>query len=223
MVSAPTKLRIDIVSDVVCPWCIIGYKGLKIALDALADKVEAEIEWHPFELAPDMPPKGQSTTDYVGERYGATAEQSVSSRKRIAETGAALGIAFNYGPESRMYNSFKAHQLLHWAKEHGKQTALKLALFQAYFTDQADISDEAVLLSAAHSAGLDRTEAAEILSDQRFAKIVRGEEHFWQEQNISGVPAFIVAGKYMIPGAQDADTFARYLERIIEKESLAAA
>ncbi len=221
--TVPAKLRIDIVSDVVCPWCIIGYKGLEAALERLGDRVEAEIEWHPFELAPDMPQEGQSTTDYVSERYGATPEQSAGSRKRIIDTGAALGIAFNYGPESRMYNSFKAHQLLHWAKEQGRQTELKLAFFRAYFTDQADISNDAVLLDAAEATGLNRDEAAAVLSDGRYAKIVRGEERFWQEQNISGVPAFIVAGKYMIPGAQDAETFARYLDRIIEKEQLAAA
>jgi predicted DsbA family dithiol-disulfide isomerase len=220
--SAPAKLRIDIVSDVVCPWCIIGYKGLEAALERLGDGVAAEIEWHPFELAPDMPPEGQSTTAYVGERYGATPEQSESSRKRITAAGAALGIAFNYGPQSRMYNSFKAHQLLHWAKGLGKQTELKLTLFQAYFADQLDISSDIVLLDAAEFAGLDRGQAADVLADARFAGTVRAEENFWQEQNITGVPAFIVNGKYMIPGAQDAETFGRYLERIIEKEQTAA-
>jgi predicted DsbA family dithiol-disulfide isomerase len=211
------QLTVDIVSDVVCPWCIIGYRGLETAAAALADRVDIIIRWHPFELAPATPPEGQLLSDYTRERYGATPEQSSQNRARLVDTGKALGIDFRYAPDSRIYNSHKAHELLTWAGECGKQTVLKLALFQAYFTDQANISDDAVLLGAVESVGLDRDEAQAILADRRYAAAVDVEVAHWQDQNITGVPAFIVDGKYMIPGAQDAETFGRVLERVLEK------
>jgi len=215
----PQKLTIDIVSDVVCPWCAIGYKGLEQALDVLGDRADATITWHPFELAPYLPEEGQLLTDYVRERYGALPEQSAQNRQRIVDAGAAIGLDFRYSSESRIYNTFKAHQLLHWAEGQGRQTALKLALFKAYFTGQKNVADDAVLLDAAESAGLDRAEAAAVLADGRHAGVVRGEEKYWAEQNITGVPAFIINGKYMIPGAQDAETFGRVLEKVMEKEA----
>jgi predicted DsbA family dithiol-disulfide isomerase len=211
------QLTVDIVSDVVCPWCIIGYRGLETAAKVMSDRADIVIRWHPFELAPATPPEGQLLSDYTRERYGVTPEQSSQNRARLVDTGKALGIDFRYAPDSRIYNSHKAHELLTWAGEQGKQTALKLALFQAYFTDQANISDDAVLLGAAASVGLDREEAQAILTDRRYAAAVDGEVAHWQDQNITGVPAFIVDGKYMIPGAQDAETFGRVLERVLEK------
>ena len=211
-------LTIDIVSDVVCPWCIIGYRGLEAAIDALGDRAEVTVRWHPFELAPATPPTGQALADYTRERYGATPEQSSQSRTRITDAGRALGIDFRYGPDSRIYNSHKAHELLTWAGETSdQQTALKLALFTAYFTDQANISDDAVLLDVVEQVGLNRAEASAILTDRRYAAAVDGEVAHWQDQNITGVPAFIVNGTYMIPGAQDAATFGRVLDRVLEK------
>jgi predicted DsbA family dithiol-disulfide isomerase len=218
----PAQICIDIVSDVVCPWCAIGYAQLSRAAAMLEGRAEIALRWHPFELAPDTPPEGQRLADYSRERYGATPEQAQSSRRRITETGAALGLDFRYSAESRIYNSFKAHQLLAWAGESGGQTALKLALFTAYFTDQANIADELVLLDAVERAGLDRDEAAAVLAEGRYADQVRAEEAHWRDANITGVPAFIVNDKYMIPGAQEAETFVRYLEKVIEKEAVAA-
>jgi predicted DsbA family dithiol-disulfide isomerase len=214
-----TVLTIDIVSDVVCPWCVIGYAQLKQALDAKKDKVDAKLVWHPFELGPDTPQEGKDMAAYVRERYGASPEQSRANRDRITRTGAELGITFNYSDESRIYNSFKAHQLLLWAAESDRQTELKLALFAAYFTDQANISDDAVLLDAVENAGLDRDAAAKVLANGRMVDHVRAEEDYWQNQNISGVPAYIINGKYMVPGAQDAETFGRVIDRILEKEA----
>lgn len=215
----PAQLRIDIVSDVVCPWCAIGYKQLELAIGRLADKAEVGVRWHPFQLAPYLPPEGQNIADYTHDRYGATPEQSSSSRTRIIGAGKSLGLEFNYSSDSRIYNTRAAHKLLSWAGEQGAQTALKLALFHAYFTDQRNVSDTDVLLDAAESAGLDRDAAAAALEDPRYDEMVDAELAYWQDQNISGVPAFIVNGKYMIPGAQDADTFVRVLERVIEKEA----
>ena len=211
------KLTIDIVSDVVCPWCVIGYRGLERAIAILGDRADVEISWHPFELAPDTAPEGQGLADYARERYGASPEQGRKNRERIVNAGVPLGIDFRYSDQSRIYNTFKAHQLLHWAGETGRQTELKLALFNAYFTAQANVSEDAVLFEAVDTAGLNREEAAAVLADARYAGTVRAEENYWREQNVTGVPAFIINGKYMIPGAQDAETFGRVFDKVLEK------
>jgi predicted DsbA family dithiol-disulfide isomerase len=216
------QITIDIVSDVVCPWCIIGYKELQRAVDMVADRAVISVRWHPFELAPATPPGGQSIADYGRERYGATPEQSAANRVRITERGAQLGIDFRYGPQSRIYNTRRAHQLLAWAGEHGGQTALKMALFNAYFTDQSAIDDPDVLLSAVEMAGLDRNAAQQVLDSDGYRDAVTAEISYWQDQNITGVPAFIINGKYMIPGAQDGETFAQIIDRVIAKEALNA-
>lgn len=218
----PVQLRIDIVSDVVCPWCAIGYAKLAHASATLGGRAEIAVRWHPFELAPDTPPEGQLLSDYSRERYGATSEQAQSSRRRITEAATATGLDFRYTPESRIYNSFDAHRLLAWAGETGGQTRLQIALFTAYFTDQANIADEAVMLNAVEAAGLDADEARAVLADGRYREQIRVEQAYWQDRNITGVPTFIVNDKYMIPGAQETETLVRYLERVIEKEALPA-
>ncbi len=215
MNNTPPTITVDIVSDVVCPWCIIGYRALELAVGQLGDRAEVVVRWHPFQLAPNMPPEGQNVRDYSRERYGATPEQGLESRKRITDIGSALGIDFRFTPESRIYNTHKAHQLLLWAGEKGKQTALKLALFKAYFTDQANVSDDAVLLDAAESVGLDGADAAAILRDGRYAEAVTAEIDHWVDQNVTGVPAFVINQKYMVPGAQDAETFGRIFDRVL--------
>lgn len=215
----PAPISVDIVSDVVCPWCIIGYRGLVAAVAALGDRADVSVRWHPFELAPRTADEGQALADYTRERYGATPEQSSQNRTRLIESGAALGIDFRYDANSRIYNTHKAHELLMWAGESGQQTTLQLILFHAYFTLQANISDDRVLLDTVERAGLDRAEALAVLADRRYAATVDAEIEHWQDQNITGVPAFIFNGKYMIPGAQDAETFAQILERVLEKEA----
>jgi predicted DsbA family dithiol-disulfide isomerase len=215
MTNPPPTITVDIVSDVVCPWCIIGYRALEVAVGQLGGRAEVVVRWHPFELAPNMPPEGQNVRDYSRERYGATPEQGLASRKRITDIGAALGIDFRFTPESRIYNTRKAHQLLLWSGEQGKQTALKMALFDAYFTGQANVSDDAVLLDVAESVGLDRAAATAILSDRRYADAVSAEIEHWVDQNVTGVPAFVINQKYMVPGAQDAETFGRIFDRVL--------
>lgn len=217
--SAPFALSIDIVSDVVCPWCIIGYRQLQRAVGMMGNRVEIGVRWHPFQLAPYLPPEGQDMREYVRERYGATPEQSRANRARLGELGDSLGIAFNFGDDSRIYNTHRAHELLSWAGEAGGQTALKLALFEAYFTRQENVWDTAVLLAAVERAGLDPDAARAVLEDGRYAAAVDAEIAHWQDQNITGVPAFIAGGKYMIPGAQDADTWVRLIERVMAKEA----
>jgi predicted DsbA family dithiol-disulfide isomerase len=221
--SKPHPIQIDIVSDVVCPWCAIGYRQLERAVGMMEDRAEVSVRWHPFQLAPDMPPEGMTITDYIRERYGATPEQGSGNRKRITDLGASLGLEFNYSSDSRMYNTAKAHRLLAWAAETGKQTALKQALFRAFFTEQSNVSDTEVLLDAAEKAGLDRKEACAALDDPRYARQVEQEQAYWADQNVTGVPAFVINGKYMIPGAQEAETFVQVLNKVIAREAAAPA
>jgi predicted DsbA family dithiol-disulfide isomerase len=206
--SAP--LRIDIVSDVVCPWCIIGYRQLRRAMEATG--VEAYIHWHPFELNPKMGPEGQDLREHVAEKYGSTAEDSRKVRDHLASLGEDLGFAFNWQDDGRIYNTFGAHQLIHWANQMGQGLAMKNALFRAYFTDGQDVSDGSVLCQAAESAGLDPAEAATVLQDQRFAGIVREKEKFWIDRGVRGVPAMIFQGRHAVTGAQGAENYAHILE-----------
>ncbi len=215
----PAQLHVDIISDVVCPWCAIGYAQLERAAAMIAGRAEVSVRWHPFELAPDTPKDGQRLADYSRERYGATPEQAIASRSRIIETGKTLGIDFAYSADSRIYNSFDAHRLLAWAGETGGQTALKQALFAAYFTAQRNIAEAEVLLDAVTAAGLDRDAAAAVLASGAHADQVRAEQAHWIDQNVTGVPAFIVNGTYMIPGAQDAETLTRVFERVLDREN----
>ncbi|MEQ1539296.1 MAG: DsbA family oxidoreductase [Sphingorhabdus sp.] len=215
-------LRIDIVSDVVCPWCIIGYKQVEKALTLLDRPVAAEFHWHPFELNPDMPPEGEDSAEHIQRKYGRTAEQGKAVRSQIRDTAASLGFVFGEGGARRLVNTFAAHKLLTKTGEiydWEKQTELKLALFAAYFQAGLDVSDEAVLLDIAGNVGLDRGEAQSWLVDEALTGAVRGEQAYWRDENISGVPAIIFDGQFMVPGAQSAETFARVIEKILAKRS----
>lgn len=217
-------LGIDIVSDVVCPWCIIGYKQVEKALNMLERPVAAETYWHPFELNPNMAPEGEDTAEHVARKYGSTPEQSSSNRQRLNDIGESVGFAFNYGEGMRIYNTFKAHKLLTvFGAERGwqAQTALKLALFKAYFQDRRDVSDEAVLLDIAEAQGMDRDAAAAWLADEMLTQTVRAEQAQWLDQNITGVPAIIFDQKFMVPGAQSAETFADVISKVLAKRPAA--
>lgn len=214
MTNPSQPLRIDIVSDVVCPWCIIGYRQLATALDATS--TAHEIHWHPFELNPDMPPEGQNLRDHVAEKYDTTPEQSEESRVRMTATGADLGFAFRFTDDMRMYNTFNVHQLLHWADQHGRMHDLKQALFAAHFTDRQNLSDDSVLTDVAAEVGLDRAEALAVLEDQRFATEVRNTEDSWLSQGIRGVPAMIFNHRHLVTGAQGVENYTRILEQLAE-------
>ncbi len=205
-------LRIDIVSDVMCPWCIIGYRQLAEALAATG--TAHEIHWHPFELNPDMPPEGQNVREHIAEKYGSTPEQSDKSRKQMTALGADLGFEFRYTDDMRMHNTFNAHQLLHWADTQGRKHDLKLALFIAHFTDGRDLSDDAVLADVAGETGLDRAEALAVLADQRFASEVRQIENFWVQQGIRGVPAVVLDRKHLVTGAQGVENYTSILGQL---------
>ena len=217
--SETPVITVDIVSDVVCPWCIIGYKKLEQAMQRFEGKAEFALAWHAFELNPNMPPEGQDINEHMAQKYGATPEQSKANRERLRSAGSDLDFDFSYHENMRMVNTFDAHRLLHWAGETGKQTALKLALFKAHFTDGRNVSDHEELIEVAASVGLDEKRARDLLGSDMFAADVRAVEAEWQDRFISGVPAFIFNKKFMVPGAQDSDVFAQ----IIENKVLAAA
>ena len=211
--TAPTQtLRIDIVSDVVCPWCIIGYRQLANALEATG--TAHEIHWHPFELNPSMPPGGQNLREHVAEKYGSTAEQSEESRVRMTEIGAGLGFEFRFSDDMRMHNTFNVHQLLHWAGLQGRMHELKLALFAAHFRDRRNLSDVAVLADVAAEVGLERDGALAVLADQRFAVDVREAENTWLNQGIRGVPAMIFNRRHLVTGAQGVDNYTSILAQL---------
>lgn len=219
-------IRFDFVSDVVCPWCIIGYKQVERALDLYAEiegeGLDAEFHWHPYELNPHMPPEGQDAGEHIAQKYGRTLEQAKAGRAQMAEVGKSVGFEFSSEGALRVYNSFKAHKLLHWAKSHygaAEQTKLKMAFFKAYFQDRVDINDDEILLDALKSAlpDSDHDAAQSALYDDNIEAQVRAEQRFWREKDIQGVPAIIIDEKFMVPGAQDAQTFVNVIRKVMHK------
>ena len=205
-------LRIDIVSDVVCPWCIIGYRQLNRAIEDTG--VAVTILWHPFELNPDMVPEGQNLREHLAEKYGSSAEDSVQARAKLTQLGAGLGFTFNFSDQSRMVNTFQAHQLIEWAAVQGRQTDMKQALFRAHFTDARDVSDIGTLTEIAGEIGLDPAEARDVLETARFASEVRTIQRFWTEKGIRGVPAMVFDLEHLVTGAQGVATYAGLLTRL---------
>ena len=209
-------LRIDFVSDVACPWCVIGLRSLLQALDAVGDQVEAEIHFQPFELNPDMPPEGENTTEHVQKKYGADPARSAASRSAIRESGEALGFKFNYDANSRIWNTFDAHRLLYWAGIEGRQLEMKEALFAANFTDQKSTSDHDVLVAAAKTAGLDADQARDVLTSGAYTAEVRHEEEVWRNRGISAVPSVIFNQRWMVQGGQPPKVFEQAIRQIVE-------
>lgn len=209
-----SRLKIDFVSDVSCPWCVIGLRSLEQALERVGDEVTPDIHFQPFELNPQMPPEGQDIGEHIAQKYGSTPEQLARNQESIRDRGAALGFTFNMEKRSRIYNTFDAHRLLHWAQLEGRQHALKRALFAAYFTDGRNPSDREVLLDVVTQAGLDPVRAKEILESDLYSDEVRERERFYQQQGIQAVPSVIVNDKYLIQGGQPAEVFEQALRQI---------
>ncbi|MBB4097024.1 DsbA family oxidoreductase [Sphingomonas kyeonggiensis] len=210
----PRPLKIDFVSDVSCPWCIIGLKGLEEALARTEGVVDAKIHFQPFELNPNMVPEGENIGEHIAKKYGSTPEQSAANRQMIRDRAAALGFTMNSSAESRIYNTFDAHRLLHWAEVEGKQAALKHALFETYFTEQKDPSNQDVLVAAAEKAGLDGAAAREVLASGRYTEEVRAAEQLWQSRGIRSVPAIVIEDKWLISGGQPPEAFENALRQI---------
>ena len=208
----PVSLKIDFVSDVSCPWCVIGLKSLEQALQRLDGKITTQIHFQPFELNPDMPPEGQGNDEYLKQKYGSMPEQFAKNREAIRARCEALG--FDFRKRERIYNTHDAHRLLHWAGLEGRQQALKHALFRAYFTDGDDIGAHDVLTRVASDVGLSPVRAREILSSDAYTADVRAQERFYMEHGIHAVPAVIINDRHLISGGQPVDVFEGALRQI---------
>ena len=229
--TAPDKLTIDIYSDVMCPWCLIGYGQLTKALGELDGEIEAQVRWRPFELNPDMPVEGEEQELHLRRKYGRSAEEGKATRNKMREIAESAGVSLSYdgdadpAPAAMMWNTRECHRLLTFALEQAGpevQTQLKLALFRAHFNERRDLSDRSVLLDTAASVGLHREAAKAALDDVELNYRVEVEERRAWDLNISGVPAMIVNGKFMIPGAQAPETYVNALRRVAEKSRAAA-
>lgn len=207
-------LKIDFVSDVACPWCAVGLSALDRAAERLQGEVELDLHFRPFELNPQMAPEGEDVDEHLTRKYGRTKEQFAAARAAIRERGAAVG--FTFGERSRIWNTFDAHRLLHWAGLEGaaQQHALKLALLTAYHGEGRNPSDPEVLASVAASVGLDEARAREILEGDEFADAVRAEEQRWLRMGINSVPAVVINERHLISGGQPAEVFEQALREI---------
>ena len=209
-----TQLKIDFVSDVSCPWCVIGLKSLETALAKLEGEVAVDLHFQPFELNPQMGAEGQDIMEHIAQKYGSSPTDIERNRENIRARGAELGFEFNMQKRGRIYNTFDAHRLLHWAGTVGKQEALKNALFSAYFTDGRNPGDHAVLLDVAQKVGLDVTRAGQILESDEFSAEVRGREKFYADRGIRAVPSVIINDQHLIQGGQPAEVFERALRQL---------
>lgn len=223
-----SRLTIDIFSDVMCPWCIIGYGQLQKGLAQLEGEIEAEIRWRPFELNPDMPDDGEGQAEHIARKYGRASDEIEANRERMIQFGDRVGYSFRFagegdGPKPMIWNTFLAHKLLaHTLDVAGPmvQTRLKLALFDTHFQQRRKLSDRAVLLDVAAQVGINPVGAAEALDDETLSQRIRQEEAAAWDMNISGVPAMLVQGKYLIPGAQEPEVYVNALRRVVEREGL---
>lgn len=212
-----TPIRVDIVSDVVCPWCAIGY--YQLAKASAASGIAIAVQWHPFELNPQMPEEGQNLRDHVAEKYGTSRAESEAARDRMTALGEDLGFTFAYAENMRMWNTFRAHQLLRWAGAQGAQHAVKLALFEAFFTRRENVSDPAVLAEVAAAQGLDRSAALAMFDSGEEVEPVRQEEQFWISKGITGVPGMVFERQHLVTGAQGEVTYARILELLKQEQA----
>jgi predicted DsbA family dithiol-disulfide isomerase len=218
-------LTIDIYSDVMCPWCLIGYGQLTKALEQLEGEIAAEIRWRPFELNPDMPAEGEDQEAHLQRKYRRPAEEGAALRGQMKAIAEGAGVSLSYegdgeAPPAMMWNTRDCHKLLAFALEqagHEVQTALKLALFRAHFNQRANLSDRDVLLDIAAEAGLHRAAAKAALDDPELEARVLAEERQAWDLNISGVPAMIVNDRFMIPGAQAPEVYVNALRRVAAK------
>ena len=211
-----TPLKIDFVSDIACPWCAVGLGGLEQALERLQGEVQAELHFQPFELNPHMPPGGQDLGEHLTEKYGSTPEQQAQIRQTITERGAEVGFVFNPNGRGRVYNTFDAHRLLHWAEGQGDgaQHALKKALLQSYQGRAECVEDPQVLLASVAAAGLDVAAANAVLQSDAHTAEVRERQQFYTQAGIRSVPAVIINDKHLISGGQPVEVFEQALRRI---------
>ena len=216
------KLKIDIVSDVVCPWCVIGFINLQKAIRELNDQVKFEISWKPYELHPEIPQNGYDKKLYLEQKFGNLSGRQ-SPYKQIEEIGNSLGFEFNFFKTERIPNTFNAHRLLWKSKQEGLQTELSEALFKAYFTDGRDVGSIEVLSDIAHEVGMKKEEIKNFLNSKEGGQETADEEMNFIEKSIGAVPTYFINNKYIIQGGQEPETFVSFLKKILIKEKESAA
>jgi predicted DsbA family dithiol-disulfide isomerase len=218
------KVAVDIWSDVMCPWCAIGYTQFAKAKKGLEGEIEVEVRWMPFELNPDMPAEGKPQAQHLAEVYDRSPEEVAEMRAKLLEVAARAGFSMDYDgegnpPEPMMWNTFEAHKLLRWAladQNPDAQSALSLALFRAHFQQRRNVGKREVLLDIAADLGFDRAKAKAALEDEALAIAVRMEEQRALQNDIRSVPSFIVNGRYLIPGAQEPEVYRETLRKVVE-------
>jgi predicted DsbA family dithiol-disulfide isomerase len=216
------KVAVDIWSDVMCPWCAVGYTQFAKAVDRLRDELDLEVRWMPFELNPDLPPEGKDQAKHLAEVYGRTPEQVATMRAQLQAAAERAGFTMAWQgegeePSAMMWNTLEAHKLLRWAlSEKGPeaQTRLKVALFKAHFQQHLNVSDRTVLLDIAETEGFDRAKAAEALDDEALEAATRIEEERGRRAGINSVPSFVVNGQYLIQGAREPEDYANMLRQV---------
>ena len=215
-VESNNKLKIDIVSDVVCPWCAIGYKRLSQAIEKMKVQDQVEIAWHPFELNPEMPREGQNADKYLMDKYGLSEDKLKQTRNNVTELGKESGFKFDYFKEMKKVNTFNAHILLAYAKEFNKQTELKVRLQNAYFGERKDVSNREVLFEELQAVGLNAQEAMKRLDDPKAIKDVEDEEKFWRDQGVYAIPTIIFDNKIAQMGADEVSTYKEILTEMLK-------
>ena len=210
-------MKIDFVSDVVCPWCAIGLNALEQALQRLEGEVAAELHFQPFELNPQMPPEGEEIVAHLTRKYGITPEDCARNAETIRQRGESVGFRFGLGQRRRTYNTFDAHRLLHWAGLEGRQRELKHALLRAYFTDGENVADAGLLVRVAGEAGLDPQRAQALLASDAFAAEVREQEQRWLDRGIHSVPSIVINGRHLVQGGQPVEVFEQVLRELAGK------
>jgi len=212
------KMHIDIVSDIACPWCAIGYARLKLAMEQLSANYEFTVQWHAFELNPDNSGDGEPILPALARKYGRSEEELRATQDQMMAIAKGLGLNFEKIQERLVCNTFDAHRLVKWAGEQECQTELKQALFEAYFGRAENVADHDILLGCVEALGLDVEKAREVLNSDQYAVAVRKDEATYQKAGVSAVPAFIVNGKYLISGAQEPDTLVQALQEMAESD-----
>lgn len=211
-----TPIKIDFVSDVVCPWCAVGLNALEQAIARVGDELQVELHFHPFELNPQMAAEGEDVTEHLTRKYGISEAQVAQNGEAIRVRGEALGFTFDMARRRRIYNTFDAHRLLHWAGELGaqQQRDLKHALLRAYFTEGENVSSPEVLAKVAEEVGLDGARAKAILASDEYAEAVRAQETFYQQQGIQAVPSVIFNDRHLVQGGQPVELFEQALRQL---------
>ena len=209
------KIKIDIVSDVVCPWCTVGYKRLEKAISELGIQDKVEIEWQPFELNPTMPAQGQNLNEHMMEKYLMSPEQLKQTQQQMVNAANDVDFDFNFDDKSLMVNTFEAHILLEYAKGFGKQTELKMQLMRAYFSDGKDVSDKNILKQALLDVGLNAEEALSKLNDEEAIKEIRTKQDYWKGMGISSVPTIVFNRKSAVTGAQPVSSLKKFISEML--------